>query len=162
MQPDDIRLLLETAEGRPIPSRVWRLFAVACCRSTWELLTDRRSRDAVETAESHAKGAATDDALAAAHALAANAAEAAELTAELVAEYEDAEIDEEAFDWGDFAAGAVSLARAADAARECAAPSMSHERASLVAELSRVAADDEDAEEETQCRMFREIVGGIA
>lgn len=59
---------------RVLPDNLLRKFACRCVREVWHLLTDERSRNAVEVAERHADGLATDEELAIAWAAAGAAA----------------------------------------------------------------------------------------
>lgn len=61
----------------PEHSRHWRLYAVWCARQVQHLMTDPRSIAALDVAERHARGDATDAELAAARAAAEAAAKAA-------------------------------------------------------------------------------------
>lgn len=49
---------------RVLPDNVLRKFACRCVREIWHLLTDERSRNAVEVAERYADGLASDEELA--------------------------------------------------------------------------------------------------
>ena len=65
----------------PQHERVWRLFRVWCARRVQHLLTDPRSLAALDVAERHANGMATDDELRAARDAAREAQAAAWATA---------------------------------------------------------------------------------
>ena len=54
--------------AEPQHTKEWRLFAVRCARRVQHLMTDERSIDALDVAERHANGRATDTELAAARA----------------------------------------------------------------------------------------------
>jgi hypothetical protein len=76
-QRDDIkpkwRMWIATCPGVMFDKDL-RLFACWCVRQAWHLLTDERSRNAVEVAERFAVGAATEEELAAARYAAGDAA----------------------------------------------------------------------------------------
>jgi hypothetical protein len=74
---ENVHLMLDFLRGW-ISDRQLRLFGVACCRHIWPLLTDERSRRAVEIAEQFADGLADEAALHVAGAFAIAAIQAAE------------------------------------------------------------------------------------
>ena len=63
--PAKDRIWAATCKG-VLDDKTLRLFACKCVREVWHLLTDERSRKAVEVAELYAVGEATDEELAAA------------------------------------------------------------------------------------------------
>lgn len=60
--PSDYLIWTATRTG-VLSEKELRLFAVFCCREIWSLLTDERSRNAVEVAERFAIGQATTEEL---------------------------------------------------------------------------------------------------
>jgi hypothetical protein len=62
--------------------RALGLFGVACCRAVWHLLTDERSRRAIEVAERYAEGQASSDELVEARGWAYEARDATHIPAE--------------------------------------------------------------------------------
>lgn len=56
--------------AEPQHAHIWRLMAVRFARQVEHLMTDQRSKDALDVAERHANGQATDEELAAAEAAA--------------------------------------------------------------------------------------------
>ncbi len=76
--------------AEPQYAREWRLFAVWCARQAQRLMTDPRSLAALDVAERHARGEATDDELAAARDAALAAAGDAAWDAALAAAWDAA------------------------------------------------------------------------
>lgn len=142
------RIWIATRPG-VLTDRELRLFACWCCRQIWHLLTDERSRHAVEIAELYAEGKATSDDLTAARdaawaaaraATGAAAEDAAEAASEAAAwdEAWDEERDAAGDAAGDAAWYATRAAAGYAAEASAWASSQAEERAS--AEAASVAA----------------------
>jgi len=119
-----------------------RLFACWCLRQVWHLLTDERSRTAIEVAERYAVGEATHDDLKAAARSAADAA--------VAAYYADADADYAAYAAADAAAVAAYAADAAAAAAYYAAYAAAYAAADAAADA---------AARDAQAAKFREMFG---
>lgn len=63
LKSNGIEDALWCCRAEPQHSREWRLFAVWCARQVQHLLKDQRSIDALDVAERHAQGNATDEEL---------------------------------------------------------------------------------------------------
>ena len=74
--PSEDKIWAATRENI-LDDRTLRIFACKCVREVWHLLTDERSRNAVDVAERYAEGEATDEELSAAIDAAWSAASAA-------------------------------------------------------------------------------------
>ena len=123
-----------------------RLFAVRCARRVQHLMTDPRSLAALNVAERHAKGEATDYELASAE----DAARAAATASEDAARAAAFDAKAAAFDAADVAWAAADVAR--DAARDAA---WAAEAAAWAAEVAAEAA--QAAERKAQQKILDEI-----
>ncbi len=87
LESNDLDDCLWALRSRPDLSKLWRLFAVKCARSVQHLMKDQRSIDALDVAERHANGEASDEERSAARSAewAAWAAESAAWAAEWAA-----------------------------------------------------------------------------
>ena len=122
--------------AEPQYANIWRRYAVWCARQVQHLMTDDRSVAALNVAERHANGLATDDELAAACAAARAVVSAAACAA--------------------FSAAACAAAIAAFSAAACAA-AIAEASATACAE-ARAAAGDWAAASAAQAAAFRQLV----
>jgi hypothetical protein len=146
---------LWACRAEPQHAKEWRLFAVWCARQVESLMEDERSCAALNVAERHANGQATDDELAAASVAAWDASASA--------------WDASAAAWGaaGAAAGAAAWEAAGAAARaaawdaSAAARGAARAAASVAAWDASAAAWDaaRDAARDAQTKKFLEIVG---
>ncbi len=149
--------------AEPQFSKEWRLYAVWCARQVEHLMTDVRSRNALNVAEQYANGQATDEELAAARASASDAARASASDAAWAAARASA--------WD--AAWAAVRASASDAAWAAARASAWDAASAAASDAARASASDaawaaarasawdaaSAAARDAQKKKFLEIVG---
>jgi hypothetical protein len=147
------KAMLDFLRARVGPRKL-RLFAVACCRRVWPLLTDPRSRAAVEVVERYADGLASPEEMHDAYRLARAVARAA---------WKDVGV---ARDDPDAVAAAHKAAEAARAAAEaaCEESAVAATAVAAAAGCTAYAADPAlqahvAAEHRAQCRLLRCVVG---
>ena len=106
----------------PEHKNLWRLYAVWCARQVQHLMKDQRNIDALDAAERHANGQASDSDLAAAREAALDAALDAALAAawDVAGEAARAAATDAAWDAAGIAAGAAAWAAAGAASRNAA------------------------------------------
>ena len=136
---DDALWCLRAVDGH---AREMRLYAVWCARQVQSLLKDPRSLTALDVAERHANGAASNDELAAASAAAwaAEAAAWAAWAAEAAA-WAAARAAAEAAAWAAGAAAWAAARAAEDAARAAEDAAKGIATATQAAELQRICAE---------------------
>jgi hypothetical protein len=143
----------------PRHTHLWRIFAVRCARRVEHLMTDQRSKDALDVAERYANGQATDTELAAAGAAAGTAAwaaaRAAAKAAAKAAAWDAARAAAWAAAWD--AARAAAWAAAWDAARAAAWATAKDAARAAAWAAARAAAWD--AEQQAQTEILIDIVG---
>ena len=138
------------ARAEPQNRRQWRLFAVWCARRVQHLMKDQRSIDALDVAERHAGGRATNKDLVAAAAAAFDALEAAWASASA--------FDAKAAARAARAATAYAYTFSVDPSAAAAAFAATAARAATASAYASARAALADAEGAVQAAAFRQLV----